>query len=183
MRRALTPHPDWLGSAVNSIDVEVARPHACGLTLAYFVSGRIGDLRLPPMTTPARADELWRHTCFEAFILAPPGPAYCEFNFAPCTRWAAYRFSDYRSGMQVADVGAPRIEVQVEPERLTLRAALDLEPLSDLPHEAAWRMGLSAVTEDANGRMSYWALAHPPGKADFHHSDCFAFESRPPYRP
>jgi hypothetical protein len=26
------------------------------------------------------------------------------------------------------------------------------------------------------GRKSYWALAHPPGKADFHHSDCLAYE-------
>ena len=24
--------------------------------------------------------------------------------------------------------------------------------------------------------MSYWALAHPPGKPDFHHPDCFALE-------
>jgi hypothetical protein len=168
---------------VDAIGVEVARPRAGGLTLAYFVSGRIGDLRLLPVTAPARADELWRHTCFEAFILAPPGPAYYEFNFAPCTRWAAYRFDRYRSGMRVGEIPAPRIEVQAEPERFTLRAALDLTPLSNLPYEAAWRMGLSAVIEDARGRMSYWALAHPPGKADFHHSDCFAYESHPPYRP
>jgi hypothetical protein len=30
------------------------------------------------------------------------------------------------------------------------------------------------VIEETNGRKSYWALAHPPGKPDFHHSDCFA---------
>jgi hypothetical protein len=26
------------------------------------------------------------------------------------------------------------------------------------------------------GDISYWALVHPPGKADFHHADSFAVE-------
>ena len=30
-----------------------------------------------------------------------------------------------------------------------------------------WCVGLSAVTEAADGSVAYWALAHPPGKADF----------------
>jgi hypothetical protein len=37
-----------------------------------------------------------------------------------------------------------------------------------------WRLGLSAIIEEASGRRSYWALAHPPGKPDFHHPDSFA---------
>jgi hypothetical protein len=36
--------------------------------------------------------------------------------------------------------------------------------------------GLSAVIADKDGRTAYWALAHPPGKADFHHKDCFALQ-------
>ena len=43
----------------------------------------------------------------------------------------------------------------------------------------SWRLGLSAVIEDTNGHKSYWALAHPPGKPDFHHADCFAYELSP----
>jgi hypothetical protein len=27
-----------------------------------------------------------------------------------------------------------------------------------------------------SGHKSYWALAHPPGRADFHHFDSFALE-------
>ena len=30
------------------------------------------------------------------------------------------------------------------------------------------------VIEELDGTKSYWALAHPPGKPDFHHPDCFA---------
>jgi hypothetical protein len=48
-----------------------------------------------------------------------------------------------------------------------------------VPPGASWRLGLSAVIEETSGRISYWALAHPPGKADFHHSDCFAHELPP----
>jgi hypothetical protein len=105
---------------------------------------------------------------------------YYEFNFAPSTQWAAYRFNGYRSGLIVADeIDAPQIEVQSSPGCCTLQASLDLARLSALPRKAFWRLGLSAVIEDTSGRKSYWALAHPPGKPDFHHADCFAYELSP----
>ena len=180
MRHALRRHPDSQCIAATHVEVEVARPSTGRLVLSYVVTGRIGDLRLPPVTAAARGDELWRHTCFEAFVGTAPGKAYYELNFAPSTQWAAYRFAGYRSDMRVAgEMAAPTIAVQSTAERYTLQAALTLEGLSDLPRNAGWRLGLAAVTEDTAGRMSYWALAHPPGKADFHHFDCFAHEFFP----
>jgi hypothetical protein len=180
MRQALRLHPDSHCFAATNIEVDVARPHAGGLLLSYVVTGKIGDLRLPPVVTAARTDELWRHTCFEAFVGSSADAAYYEFNFAPTTQWAAYRFSGYRSGMRIAtEMSAPRIDVQSSPECCTLQASLELDWLSSLPRGARWRLGLSAVIEETNGRRSYWALAHPPGKADFHHSDCFAHELSP----
>ena len=177
MRQALRLHPDSLCSAVTRIEVDLARPHAGSLLLSYSVTGKIADLRLPPMVTPARTDELWRHTCFEAFVGTSTDSAYYEFNFAPSTHWAAYRFSSYRSGMCVAtEISAPQIEVQSRPESFTLQASVELDSLLALPRGAGWRLGLSAVIEETSGRKSYWALAHPPGKPDFHHSDCFALE-------
>lgn len=137
----------------------------------------MSDLHMPPVTASARADELWQHTCFEAFVRALPATAYYEFNFAPSTQWAAYRFSGYRKGKSVAsEIGAPRFTVQSDAERYQMQASLDLNHLSHLPTNAAWRLGLSAVIEETSGLKSYWALAHPPGKPDFHHSDCFAHE-------
>ncbi len=174
MRQALTLHPQSRCSAATRIDVDIARPRSGHLVLRYVVTGRTRDLRLPAVATPARADELWRHTCFEAFVRPSPGAAYYELNFAPSTQWATYGFSGYRSGMRVAnEVTAPLIEVQARDDSCTLQVALDLERL---PNDTAWRLGLSAVIEEMNGNISYWALAHPPGKADFHHSDCFALE-------
>jgi hypothetical protein len=177
MRLPLRRHPDSLCSAVTHIDVDVARPRAGSLLLSYVVTGKIGDVRVPPVGVAARTDELWRHTCFEAFVGSSADAAYCEFNFAPSTQWAAYRFDSYRSGMRAAtEIGTPRIDVQSSPDCVTLNASLELDWLSNLPSGARWRLGLSAVIEETSGRRSYWALAHPPGKADFHHSDCFAHE-------
>ena len=134
MRQALRLHPDSLCFAATHIDVDVARPRAGSLVLSYFVTGKISDLRIPPVMAAARTDELWQHTCFEAFVGTSPSAAYYEFNFAPSTQWAAYRFSGYRSGMRVAtEISAPRIEVQSSPECYTLQASLELDRLSSLP--------------------------------------------------
>jgi hypothetical protein len=170
MRQTLRLHPDSLCAAATRIEADVSRPHPGCLILSYVVSGRVSDLRLPPVVAAARADDLWRHTCFEAFIRPSTGPGYYEFNFSPATQWAAYQFNGYRSGMRIAtEIGAPRIEARSTAESYTLQASLELDGLL-LP----WRLNLSAVLEETNGRKSYWALAHPPGKPDFHHADCFA---------
>ena len=177
MRLALKLHPNSQCRAVTHIAVEVVRAHPAGLVLRYVVSGTIGNVRLPGMAPPARADELWRHTCFEAFVRALPSAAYHEFNFSPSRRWAAYRFSGYRAGMTPAEeIGTPGIEVQENAERYQLTATLALDKSASLPSDAIWRLGVAAVIEEASGALSYWALAHPAGRADFHHSDCFAHE-------
>jgi len=177
MRAALKLHPHSHSGAVRHIEVEVARPQAGGVLLRYVVSGRIGDLALPAVRAPARTDELWRHTCFEAFIWPATGEAYYEFNFAPSTQWATYRFDGYRHGGRTADeVDSPHITVERTPESFTLQTAPQWEASSELGRAALWRVGLSAVIEEAGGRKSYWALAHPPGKPDFHHADGFALE-------
>jgi len=180
MRLALQLHPDSLCLSPTHIEVDVASPRAGNLMLCYCVTGKTSDLQIPPVMAAARTDELWEHTCFEAFVGTSSGDAYYEFNFAPSTQWAAYWFSSYRSGKRIAPaINAPRIEVQSGPECYTLQASLELDRLSNLPRDAIWRLGLSALIEETSGRKSYWALAHPPGKADFHHSDCFAHEFSP----
>lgn len=183
MRQGLRLHPDSVCSAATHVDVDVARPRAGRLILSYTVIGTIADLRLPPGTSAARTDGLWRHTCFEAFVRVPPGTAYYEFNFAPSTQWAAYRFDRYRHGMRAVDrIGALPIVVQASHDRYALKASLELDGLPDLPPEAAWSLALSAVIEEQNGRLSYWALAHPPGPPDFHHADCFVHALAPAVR-
>jgi hypothetical protein len=185
MRQSLRLHPDSFCPVVTGMEVDVARQGPGTLVLTYAVTGRIGDLAMPPVTAATRTGDLWRHTCFEAFVRHSPKGEYYEFNFAPSTQWAAYKFRGYRDGMCVASaIDAPRIAVQASPERFVLQASLDIERiLRSVPaaekgqgRAATLQFGLSAVIEEASGRQSHWALAHPPGKPDFHHSDCFALE-------
>jgi hypothetical protein len=180
MRLPLILHPHSVCRAVDRIEVEVARPQPNALVLHYLVTGAIGDLRLPPLAAPVRADGLWRHSCFEAFLRAWPDAAYRELNFAPSTEWAAYHFSGYRSGMSVeTEAGPPRIHIRSNGNCFELVAALELDGMPGLASNAIWRLGLSAVIEETSGRKSYWALAHPTGSPDFHHEDCFALQLPP----
>ncbi|RYY22991.1 MAG: DOMON-like domain-containing protein [Sphingomonadales bacterium] len=126
----------------------------------------IGNAMMAAAAEARRADGLWKHTCFELFVWPEGGSEYFEFNFAPSTEWAAYRLSAYRADLEALPIAAPGIERLEDGVRVTV----DLSGLS----EGAWRVGISAVIEEPDGTISYWALAHPDGKADFHDPACFA---------
>ena len=177
MHQTLIPHPDSLCDVVTNIAVQALRPVSGCLYLDYVVCGEIGALRLPSVTDPKRADELWQLTCFEAFLRDPSSTSYYEFNFSPSTEWAAYRFDDYRMGIrEVSEINAPHIVAQSDDEHLSMHVELRLDFIKDLINADQWHLGVSAIIEEATGQKSYWALAHPPGKADFHHSDGFAHQ-------
>jgi hypothetical protein len=173
MTVSLRPHPNQVARPAIAIEVLATRPNADRLELRYIVTGDLGALYLPPAGQPARADELWKRTCFEAFVRPGADEAYFEFNFAPTRRWAAYRFDGYRQGMADADITPAGIEAHTGGERFELTVALDL---ADWPADGPWRLGLTAVIEELNGDKSYWALAHAPGRPDFHHADGFVLE-------
>lgn len=167
----LVPHPATPCDFIHSLTVEVSQLRAGALRLVYRLEGDIDRLNVPAPRQPARADELWRHTCLEAFVRTPDAAGYTELNFAPSGSWAAYRFSGYRSGMQAMDLAAsPSIVCGQSPQHLEVDVQLELAPSMTGPFRAA----LSAVLEDRQGGVFYWALAHPQGKPDFHHAAGFA---------
>jgi hypothetical protein len=179
MHASLVPHPAAPAGALRSIEVDVARLAPAELSLRYRLTGDIGSLRLPEPASPARTDELWRHTCLEAFLSGSKAPAYCEFNLSPSSQWAAYSFDDYRAGMAVLDIAAPTIRTGAGDDWLTLRALLDLTSVEGLDPQAGWQIGLAAVIEAKDGGLSYWALRHPGERPDFHHRHCFQLELPP----
>lgn len=168
------PHPSHkhppldVGTKVTLLGTDV-------LKLEYVIVGPIAELALPGKEIPARRDALWQHTCFEAFIGVAGTPAYLEYNFAPSADWASYRFARYREGMAEA-LDLPQPDIFIERDgatRFTQTVIVD----ASLPRKEGWgSLALSAVIETLDGAKSYWALAHPPGKPDFHHADCFAIE-------
>jgi hypothetical protein len=171
MRHTLVCHPEMPCDAVRRIDVDLAEDGR----FSYVVTGNITAIRLPPPALPVRTDGLWQTTCFEFFARPTGGMAYREFNFSPSGAWAAYDFDAYRDGMRGADIVVPEIVLHIAEDRLVLTGSISID--RDL------QIGLSAVIEEKSGIKSYWALAHPAGKPDFHHSDCFVIELAASKRP
>lgn len=147
------------------------------LQLQFEVRGNIAGILLPEPAPPRRTDGLWRHTCFEAFVIADEETGYVEANLSPSGEWAAYRFTGYRAGMAPAPLAAPAIRRVTGANRLKISTELLLGDL--LPPALKWRIGLSAVIEGRGGEISYWALQHAEGAPDFHAAACFALELGP----
>lgn len=126
--------------------------------MSFLLDADFTRLQIPPRRPARFVDGLWRHTCFEVF-LATRARAYREYNFSPSGEWAAYSFSSYRR----------RSNERMTRPRWNGRVATVLA-------RGRLRLGLSAVIEEKNGTLSYWALRHAPGKPDFHHRRAFAME-------
>ena len=172
MQLTLVPHPATPPAAPLKLWASVDHAAALGAiatTNIWFGIGAPAErFVIPRADEPGRADELWRTTCFEAFLRPAGQQSYREWNFAPSGEWAAYDFSAYREGMREADVTAPPY-IRME-DNLTWWA---LGATIAVPAETNWELGLSTVLEEKDGTKSYWALAHPGEKPDFHAPGCF----------
>ncbi|MGO8801600.1 DOMON-like domain-containing protein [Candidatus Binatus sp.] len=176
----LTCHPSTRPATVRAIAVLVRRSAGAELRMTFRLDGDIPRIRIDPPGAPRIATQLWRHTCFEAFIAVDGQPAYHEFNFAPSGEWAVYAFRGYRDGGPVAnETMRPDIAVRSTGSRLELDALVRLDCLSAIHPRASLRVGLSAVIEASDG-FSYWALRHPAAKPDFHDPDGFTLLLEPP---
>ncbi len=173
-------HPSTRSEAVRAIQVLVRRSANAELQMTFRLDGDISRIRVSSPGVPRIATQLWRHTCFEAFIAVEGQPAYHEFNFAPSGEWAVYAFCGYRNGGPLAnEMMRPDIAVRSTGNRLELDALVRLDALSAIHPRASLRIGLSAVIEASDG-LSYWALRHPADKPDFHDADGFALLLEPP---
>lgn len=174
MQLNLVPHPAN-PPGIRELKVWASIDHAASLaavatTNIWFGVGAPAERFAIPVTEePHRADELWKTTCFEAFLRPFGEDQYREWNFAPSGDWAAYEFTGYRDGMVPAEIDAePYIRVEDNFTWWALGATIAV------PADTNWQLGLSAVLEEKDGTKSYWALAHPREKPDFHDPGCFA---------
>lgn len=97
MRLTLKPHPDTPCEAVREIAVDVAR-EGMALSLKFDLSGDVEAIAFPERRNAARADELWRHTCFEAFLKPLPDTRSSRRKSGP---------SDLDEGEECADQSEP----------------------------------------------------------------------------
>jgi hypothetical protein len=167
----LTPHPAVPSPAVRGIEVSVSRVEG-KLTVTYRLDGDVDHLRVPLERPSYATDRLWEHTCFELFVALAGERAYHELNFAPYGASAVYAFQDYRQRLD-SDLTAKMPGRQWKGASFGLIAEVDLAALDVRYVDAELVLGVSAVIEDVDGQLSYWALAHPQPKPDFHHRDAF----------
>jgi hypothetical protein len=187
----LLPHPDFPNAAVTAVTVSAEREEG-SISLTYHVEGNLDQVLWPEVVVEGgsrRADGLWKHTCFEAFVQPFGVPAYIELNFSPSGRWAAYSFDRPREGMRdFVGLSFDGSEDEFLASMMTRGSSVgpkiwSFSTFSVFDEASDWRLGINAVIEAKDGTKSYWALAHAPGPPDFHNPDCFIATLPAPERP
>jgi hypothetical protein len=170
--RPFDSHPPVSGDspAVSMLLVTVCALPNGGLRLEFALEGRIEALRVPEADSPP-SGPLWQHTCFEAFIAAPDGEHYREYNFSPAGQWAASEFLHYREiGHALEEENPALLPVTSVRHEGQLTLTAEVPPVL-LPASPILRLGLAAVIEREDGNLEYWAVHHPAERPDFHHAD------------
>ena len=173
---SLACHPATPARAALDVRATVVRSTDGAFAVTYVIHGDVDRIRVPPSRPAHFADELWRHTCFELFVKRQGGDAYREFNFSPSGEWAAYDFTSYRQLLALRDDVAIDVRVQRDSGKLTVDARVELDADE---HTLRLVLGVSAVVEEIDGTLSYWALTHPADKPDFHRAEAFVVGSDP----
>jgi hypothetical protein len=68
----LQPHPDTTNTPARGVEVHVKRDGLL-LWLRFVVEGDVDRIAWPLEARQGRADDLWRHTCFEVFVATEDG--------------------------------------------------------------------------------------------------------------
>ena len=169
---ALIPHHSGAvppGRCTLVANVELVGPV---LRFSYRLRGELAAIAIPHRVPARRAERLWEHTCFEAFVAPGAGERYFELNFSPSTEWAAYELDGYRRGQHpLALMRPPAIEVAASGSDLRVTADVELPAAAEA--RWPWRIGLTAVVEDRAGGRAYFALEHPRPAPDFHDAAAF----------
>ena len=152
-----------------------------------------------PLLLPAanqlgqRRDELWQHTCLECFLGAAGREAYWEINMAPNGDWNVYALDGYRQGLR-PEPSQEQLPFTCSWQQnaggaLTLQLSLhwmlppalidDLAMGNGRDQPAALEWNVTAVLEQPDGRLSYWAVGHRPEQADFHWRAAWSRALRP----
>jgi hypothetical protein len=142
-------------------------------SIRYELRAAASEIAVPEAADmPNRRDGLWKDTCFEFFLGPENADRYWEFNLSPSGHWNVYRFTSYREGMQEEQaVAALPFVVVMEQDSLALTLNADLS--GSVGRERTLDAGIAAVVKLADGTLTYWALAHPGPRPDFHRRDSF----------
>ena len=168
----LIPYPaDELPQILITGDIERC---ANRLFIRYVVTGDVDSIFTPaPSNSPARKDDLWKATCFEFFLAVKDQPPYWEFNMSPSGDWNVYAMDAYRQVNMREESAFAQLpfEFRKAGPQLVLDLSIDLNPI--LHHNQPLQVGITSVIQTLDESETYWALAHPGQRADFHLRESF----------
>ena len=142
------------------------------LAIAYRLMSN--EMLIPkPANLPLRQFDLWEHTCCELFLGVKDSPQYWEFNLSPAGHWNVFRMSDYRQNL-AEEMAFETLPFQVCDRADYLEITLNIDLARIIPPKQHLEVGITAVIEDRQNQLSYWALTHPGKAADFHLRSSFA---------
>ncbi|WP_068639398.1 DOMON-like domain-containing protein [Thauera butanivorans] len=173
----LRPHPSTTPAApadsASPVGMLLATMYALpegGAVFEFKLDGsRLDAIRIPLEAEPGAADELWKHTCFEAFVGVQGEAGYREFNFSPSGQWAIYDFHAPRErNMDFRADAGPSIRFERDGDTAWLEARVPAAALPVVAPGTDLDIGLAAVVERSDGKLEYWAVSHPAPQPDFH---------------
>lgn len=160
----LQPHPAARPDAIAGVTCGVSWGGAGEWVFDFIVSEPPEALRLPAVVPAARADDLWRTTCFELFLRRPGEDAYMEFNFSPSGEWSAWAFDGYRDGRRNLEIASPIITT-ADPARFAM-AVMDRMLALGLDAESARRLAdVSGPTPEPAGPFALSVAFQDPAFA------------------
>lgn len=123
-----------------------------------------------PDTNPipaAPTDDLWKHTCFEAFLSPTGATHYYEINLSSFGHWMVYRFDSERTGrVACPDLRPSAFEAKLRGGEFRVRASVDFSRQKDIA-DLNLDCCPALVLENTQNIISYWSLVHGD-KPDFH---------------
>lgn len=143
------------------------------LQIKYLLAGNLAAIVIPPLSKkPIRQANLWEHTCLEFFLGLQDAPRYWEFNLSPSGDWNIFRFANYRQGIR-EDLAFNSLPFAVWQDTSYCQLNLEIDLNQIIDPEENLEIGITAVIESQEQRLSYWALTHTTSAADFHQRDSF----------
>jgi len=143
------------------------------IEIKFHVSGATEAIVFPAKSpVPARTDKLWEQTCFELFVTPQSQINYWEYNLSPSLNWATFGFTQYRqSKNDEASIKAISINTQWDNQHgYHLQSVV---PLPEALYGKKLQLGVSAVIQDRQNTIYYYALTHQKQTPDFHDRKSF----------
>jgi hypothetical protein len=119
-----------------------------------------------------RQQELWKHTCFEAFLRVEGRSEYFEINISPGLGWNVYEFQSYRKPQ-------PPTESQgLVPEKILWK-----DSVLEAHFQHSWKSGIQINASvcsilNVSEQTFYFSQKHSSQKPDFHQPDSFSLERK-----